>query len=438
MNSSALDALSEQPRRLVEETEVGLDLPGRRRSLHLDGDLLPVRQHRAVHLADRRRRERREVELEERPLERQVELGLDDLADLLEGNGETASWSPRSSATMSGGMTSGRVERSWPNLTNVGPSSSSISRSRRPRSDAVAEGVAVGARGEVAEAVSAQEVAEAVPRGDLRDLRKAAEVARRPLRVAMRGIVGRGACCGLALDARSSSFSRCSSCATRSSRSLTASRDATPSSAASACSGVSRRSRRAGAASRRQLSRTSAMRRANLVPLDAEPRASSVRELVCALARRGRLRRPRRGSSVSSGLRSLAGIGHAARVRAAAAGARASTTVAPARPAAQRVRAASRRLPRRRLDRPSPSPSCRDLLGLRGSVPPTVAMPSSAPRSSRRRANSGSRCLSMASERRGEEDRGVRARTDADEEREREVLQRVAAEARTARRPEAA
>ena len=35
---------------------------------------------------------------------------------------------------MSGGITSGRVERSWPNLTNVGPSSSSISRSRRPRS----------------------------------------------------------------------------------------------------------------------------------------------------------------------------------------------------------------------------------------------------------------------------------------------------------------
>ena len=50
------------------------------------------------------------------------------------GNGVTSSWSFRSSTTMSGGITSGRVERSWPNFTNVGPSSSSISRNRRPRS----------------------------------------------------------------------------------------------------------------------------------------------------------------------------------------------------------------------------------------------------------------------------------------------------------------
>ena len=49
------------------------------------------------------------------------------------GNGRTSSWSPRSSAMMSGGTMSGRVESSWPNLTNVGPSSSSISRRCRPR-----------------------------------------------------------------------------------------------------------------------------------------------------------------------------------------------------------------------------------------------------------------------------------------------------------------
>src|SRR5262245_60256842 len=36
---------------------------------------------------------------------------------------------------MSSGTTSGLVESSCPNLTKVGPSSSSISRSRRPRSD---------------------------------------------------------------------------------------------------------------------------------------------------------------------------------------------------------------------------------------------------------------------------------------------------------------
>ena len=49
---------------------------------------------------------------------------------------------------MSGGTTSGRVESSWPNLTNVGPSSSSISRRRRPRSEpapvVVDRGVAPG------------------------------------------------------------------------------------------------------------------------------------------------------------------------------------------------------------------------------------------------------------------------------------------------------
>ena len=79
-----LHALAEEPRRLVEKSEVGLDLLGGRRTLHLDRDLLPVGEHGAVHLADRRRRERREVELEERPIHAQVELGLDGVADLLE------------------------------------------------------------------------------------------------------------------------------------------------------------------------------------------------------------------------------------------------------------------------------------------------------------------------------------------------------------------
>src|SRR2546426_128865 len=37
------------------------------------------------------------------------------------GNGRTSSCRPRSSAMMSGGSTSGRVESSWPNLTKVGP-----------------------------------------------------------------------------------------------------------------------------------------------------------------------------------------------------------------------------------------------------------------------------------------------------------------------------
>ena len=52
------DAVLRDARRLVEEREVGLDLPRGVRPLHLHGDALPVRQDSAVHLADRRRRHR--------------------------------------------------------------------------------------------------------------------------------------------------------------------------------------------------------------------------------------------------------------------------------------------------------------------------------------------------------------------------------------------
>ena len=138
MNSSARTRSLQQLRRLVEQPEVGLDLPRRGRPLHLDRDLLPVGQHGAMHLPDRRGRDRHLVELDERLLDREPELGLDTSRTCSNGNGVTSSWRPRSSTTMSGGTTSGRVESSWPNLTKVGPSSSSISRSRRPRSETVA------------------------------------------------------------------------------------------------------------------------------------------------------------------------------------------------------------------------------------------------------------------------------------------------------------
>ena len=48
-------------------------------------------------------------------------------------SGEAWSWSFTSSRTMSSGRMSGRVLRSCPNLTKVGPSSSNISRMCRPR-----------------------------------------------------------------------------------------------------------------------------------------------------------------------------------------------------------------------------------------------------------------------------------------------------------------
>ena len=49
-------------------------------------------------------------------------------------SGVTRSCSAASSATASGGIRSGRVERIWPSLAKVGPSSSSASRRRRARS----------------------------------------------------------------------------------------------------------------------------------------------------------------------------------------------------------------------------------------------------------------------------------------------------------------
>src|SRR5213076_1234194 len=44
------DPLPREPRGLVEESEVALDLARRVRALHLHGDAVPVRQRRPVHL----------------------------------------------------------------------------------------------------------------------------------------------------------------------------------------------------------------------------------------------------------------------------------------------------------------------------------------------------------------------------------------------------
>ncbi len=82
-----LHPLLQETRSLVQEAEIGFDLITGRRPLHLYGNLLPVRQDRAMHLADRRRGDRGEVELEERTVHPQFELGFDNVANLLEGNG---------------------------------------------------------------------------------------------------------------------------------------------------------------------------------------------------------------------------------------------------------------------------------------------------------------------------------------------------------------
>jgi len=73
------DALLHEPRRLVHERDVGLDLPRGARPLHLHRDRPPVRERRAVHLADRRGRDRLLVEVEEEACDRVAELGFDHL-----------------------------------------------------------------------------------------------------------------------------------------------------------------------------------------------------------------------------------------------------------------------------------------------------------------------------------------------------------------------
>src|SRR5204863_9011565 len=78
------DALLRDPRGLVEEREVGLDLSRRPRPLHLHDDTPSVREDRAVALTDRGGRERRTLELEEEALEAEPELRLDHLLHLLE------------------------------------------------------------------------------------------------------------------------------------------------------------------------------------------------------------------------------------------------------------------------------------------------------------------------------------------------------------------
>ena len=77
-------ALLHELRRLVEQRDVGLDLPWRARPLHLDGDLLAVREHRAVHLPDRRGGDGLALELEEEPLDRVAEVLDDHALGLLE------------------------------------------------------------------------------------------------------------------------------------------------------------------------------------------------------------------------------------------------------------------------------------------------------------------------------------------------------------------
>ncbi len=175
-------ALPDQARGLVEEGEVVLDLARRVRTLHLDDDRVAVRQDRTVHLADRRGRDRRLAELQERLLEREAQLVLDDLAHLGEGE--------RRHVVLEPAQLGDDVRRD-----DVGPGREQLAELDERRTELVehlpqvapALGAHRGVRArldpsppgqQVGQLVPLEEVAEAVPDCHLRDLREAADLAR--------------------------------------------------------------------------------------------------------------------------------------------------------------------------------------------------------------------------------------------------------------------
>ena len=79
------DPLLDHACRLVQQRQVRLDLARRVRALHLDGDLVAVRERCAMDLTDRGCGDRLLVEPDERLLEREAELFLDHDAHLGEG-----------------------------------------------------------------------------------------------------------------------------------------------------------------------------------------------------------------------------------------------------------------------------------------------------------------------------------------------------------------
>ena len=174
-----LHPLAEQPRRLVEEPEVGLDLLGRGRALHLDRDLAAVGQDGAMDLADRRRRERREVELEECPIHAQVELCLDDVAHVLEGNRRGV---VLEAAQLRDDVGRHHVRTRRQELTELDERRPELVQHHAEPLAAIGRWGSVPvhvARDEISHPVATEDVAEPVTGRDLRDLRETPEVARR-------------------------------------------------------------------------------------------------------------------------------------------------------------------------------------------------------------------------------------------------------------------
>ncbi len=186
-----LDALLQELRGLVQETDVRLDLTGRRGTLHLDRDFLTVGQHRTVHLPDRGRREGREVELEEGSVHAQLELGLHGVPYLLERDGRRCILQP---PQLDDDVRWHDVRPGGEQLAELDEGRAELVEHQPQAAPAIRDGglVPVRARSQVPHAVPAQEVAEPVARRDLGDLGEPTDAPRWPgLRRGHSRIVGR-------------------------------------------------------------------------------------------------------------------------------------------------------------------------------------------------------------------------------------------------------
>ena len=189
-------ALSDQAGGLVEQGDVVLDLIRCVRPLHLDDDLIAVRQHRAVHLADRRRRDRRLAELEERLLERQSQLLLDHLAHLRERERRHV---VLEAAELGDDVRGDDIRPRREQLAELDERRTELVEHLAQVPSTLGAGSGLGARLDprgprqhVGELVPLEEVAEAVPDRDLGDLGETADLARAGTRRHL-GSVPRGA-----------------------------------------------------------------------------------------------------------------------------------------------------------------------------------------------------------------------------------------------------
>src|SRR6266540_5509386 len=208
------DPFLRDARGLVEQREVGLDLPRGARTLHLDRDRLAVRQRRSMYLPDRGCSDRYGIELEKRTFQRKAEVALDDLLDLLERE--------RPHVVLQRAQLDDDVGRN-----DVGTRREELAELHERRAELVEHLAQVDAplvRGdglarraltpweEIGQLVLLEEVPEAVAHCDLRDLGQPPEVPlRRPCRhgvsVTRRGVVtfSRGCASGAARPRRSQS-----------------------------------------------------------------------------------------------------------------------------------------------------------------------------------------------------------------------------------------